>query len=137
MRKGQALQITWHNLRSCDQGAIFWYGDESMRRRDHKLGNHLPHASRLTRYPDQESEKDVVKRHETWAKTLVKKNKRWKGARERERKAWCLLPAFFALNHSKCRVKEMCQLPSAPVEEEKGKQGLGLKFKGWVIAQVV
>lgn len=50
---------------------FFLYGDESVRRGDHKLGNHLPHASRLKRHPDQESEKDVVKRHETCAKTLV------------------------------------------------------------------
>lgn len=67
-------------------------------------------------------------------KNIGVKERKMKG-RKRERKKGMMFIAtifslFFALNHSKCRVKEMCQLPSAPVEEEKGKQGLGLKFKG-------
>lgn len=61
-----------------------------MRRGDHKLGNHLPHASGLERHPDLESEEDVVKKHEE--KHWCKRTKDERGKKGEKRKAWCLLP---------------------------------------------
>lgn len=56
-----------------------------MRRGDHKLGNHLPHASGLERHPDLESEENVVKKHEE--KHWCKRTKDERGKKGEKRKA--------------------------------------------------